>query len=63
MLCSPLPAAMLSRYGLVQRPCLGAERYQDVFIFPRGFRPTELEQAFLEQVVAVRQEIAQAAQA
>ena len=43
--------------------CLGAERYQDVFIFPRGFRPTELEQAFLEQVVAVRREIAQAGQA
>lgn len=63
MLGAPLPAALLGRYGLVQRPCQGAERYQDAFIFPRGFRPTELEQAFLEQVVAVRQEITQQKQA
>lgn len=55
---SPLPAQELARFGLVQRRCQGAERCRDVLIFQKGYRPTEIDQAFLQKVKQLQAELA-----
>lgn len=57
MWVSPIPQALLDRCGLVQRACPEAGRvYRDVLIHRRDYRLTELDQAFLTQLCAVRRE-------
>ena len=55
---SPLPAQELARFGLVQRRCQGAECCRDVLIFQKGYRPTEIDQAFLQKVKQLQAELA-----
>ena len=58
MWVSPLPEILLSRYGLVQRRVSGAEqKYKDLLIFPKEHKLTALEQSFVDQVIAVQQEV------
>lgn len=52
------PAQELARFGLVQRRCQGAECCRDVLIFQKGYRPTEIDQAFLQKVKQLQAELA-----
>jgi DNA-binding transcriptional LysR family regulator len=59
MWVSPIPAELLQRYGLVQRPCEAARRQvKDLLIYPKGYRLSKVEKAFLEKLQAVRDRLA-----
>ena len=59
MRCSPVPRAMLERYGLVQRACQGEScPRRDVLITRKNYRMTRLDKQFLEEVFRVRDEVA-----
>lgn len=53
MWVSPLPEDLLTRNGLVQRPCDSSPRFKDILIYPRNHKFTELEQKFLNKVEQV----------
>ncbi len=57
MWVSPIPKAMLERFGLIEREC-AANRgiYKDVFIHRRDYTPTPLDNAFLEELIRVKRE-------
>lgn len=52
MWVSPMPADLLARNALVQRPCPGGALFKDVLIWPKGHKFTPLEKAFVKQVDA-----------
>lgn len=59
MWVSPIPDALLERYGLVQRRCAGqTARYKDVLIYPREYKFTELDKKFVDQLYASKNEVA-----
>lgn len=54
----PLPAETLQRFDLVQRKCEAADHiYCDLLIKEKQDAITELEQRFLDQLAAIRQEL------
>ena len=55
MWVSPIPRALLDRYGLVERECAGGI-YKDVFIHRKDYTPTALDNAFLEELIRVKRE-------
>lgn len=57
MWVSPIPKAMLERFGLIEREC-AANRgiYKDVFIHRKDYTPTPLDNAFLEELIRVKRE-------
>ncbi len=58
MWVSPMPAELLDCYGLVQKPCAETgETYEDLLIYPKDYRLTELDNAFIERLYAVRDEV------
>ena len=60
MWVSPMPQAVLDRHGLVQRRCDVIDfRMRDVLIYPEGYRLSALDEAFVQQVEQVRDEIIQ----
>lgn len=51
MWVSPVPAVVLERYGLVQKPCEENKRlYRDVLIYRKGDTLTDLDSRFLEEL-------------
>ena len=60
MWVSPMPQAVLDRHGLVQRRCDVIDfRMRDILIYPEGYRLSALDEAFVQQVEQVRDEIIQ----
>ncbi|MDD3193691.1 MAG: LysR family transcriptional regulator [Oscillospiraceae bacterium] len=58
MWVSPMPQEVLDRYGLVQRKCDVIDfRMKDLLIYPEGYRFSALDEAFIQQVEQVRDEI------
>lgn len=59
MWVSPLPRELIERFGLVQRACAGAARRQmDLLIYHRDYHLNSLDHQFLEELEAVREELA-----
>jgi DNA-binding transcriptional LysR family regulator len=57
--CSPLPPALLARYRLVQRRCVGAEQsHRDAIIYPKGYKLSKLDKAFITELSAVKETLA-----
>lgn len=57
MWVSPLPKALLERYGLVQKKCYDNKKlYKDVLIRRRDYRLTELDKRFITEVFNAREE-------
>ncbi len=57
MWVSPVPQALLDRYGLVQRPCYDNRRvYRDVLIYKREYRLTPLDRRFVAELERSKQE-------
>lgn len=50
---SPVPPAMLDRYGLAQRNCGAGVRAKDLLIYLEGYRPNSWEEAFLQELAGV----------
>ncbi|MBE6838302.1 MAG: LysR family transcriptional regulator [Ruminococcus sp.] len=51
MWVSPMPEKLLKRYGLVQRKSAENKRiYKDVLIYRKGYKLTELDRLFIEEV-------------
>lgn len=46
-LSDPLPPSVASRYGLIQRPLQNGERYRDVLVYPKGYRLTPMDDAYV----------------
>ena len=60
MWVSPMPQAVLDRHGLVQRRCDVIDfRMRGALIYPEGYRLSALDEAFVQQVEQVRDEIIQ----
>lgn len=58
MWVSPVPARLLERYGLVQRPCPEQDRrYKDALIYKNGYRFTRLDRLFLRELDAAKGEM------
>ena len=48
MWVSPVPEAVLQRYGLVTRECIGTRKvYRDMLVYRKGYRLTELDRKFV----------------
>lgn len=59
MWSSPIPRAMLDRYGLVQRRCsIPDNSYKDLLIYPAAHRFTVLEKQFIDQLDQTRDTVA-----
>lgn len=57
MWVSPLPKELLDRYGLVQRICYeNKKHYKDILIRRKDYRLTALDQCFITEVCASREE-------
>lgn len=57
MWVSPLPKELLDRYGLVQRVCYeNKKHYKDILIRRKDYRLTALDQCFITEVCASREE-------
>ena len=51
MWVSPVPQSLLDKYGLVQKKCIQNEKiYKDVLIYKKGYRLTDLDKRFIEEV-------------
>ncbi len=51
MWVSPVPQSLLDKYGLVQKKCVQNEKiYQDVLIYKKGYKLTDLDKRFIEEV-------------
>jgi acetyl esterase len=49
---SPIPAEVLDRYGLTQRPCRGnVEKYRDVLIYRKKYRFTTYDNEMIERIM------------
>ena len=58
MWVSPLPKAVLKRYGLVQRQCPGVSKTnKDVLIYQNNYRLSNIDKTFLEELDNVRKSI------
>lgn len=58
MWVSPLPKAVLRRYGLVQRPCADLRKTtKDVLIYQNNYRLSYVDQIFLDELENVRKNI------
>jgi len=58
MWASPTPRELLDSYNLVQRSCKNpGPLYKDLLIYPESYRMTEVDQLFLQELYAVRDEI------
>lgn len=58
MWVSPMPKELLECYGLVQKPCAETgETYEDLLIYPKDYRLTALDNAFIKQLYAVRDDV------
>lgn len=55
MWMSPIPEEIKEKYGLVVKPYSGNKKlYKDVLIYRKDYKLTELDNAFIEQVVEAR---------
>lgn len=51
MLVSPLPEAMLNRYGLLQKRYLSSNQtYKDVMIYQKGYQLSKFDKIFIEEL-------------
>lgn len=51
MWISPAPTDLVERYGLVQRRCAeNKKKYKDVLIFREGYKLTDLDQKFIQEL-------------
>jgi len=51
MWVSPVPERLLKKYHLVQKKCSENKKvYKDVLIYKKGYKPTELDHRFIEQL-------------
>jgi DNA-binding transcriptional LysR family regulator len=58
MWVSPLPRAVLKRYGLVQRTCNGVKKTnKDLLIFQNNYRLSKIDKMFLDELETVRKNI------
>lgn len=58
MWVSPVPQALLDRYGLIQRPCPENRRvYKDLMIYRKDYKLTALDKAFVSELCRVKREI------
>lgn len=52
MWVSPVPEALLDRYGLVQKKCIENKKvYKDVLIYKNGYKLTELDRQFIAELI------------
>lgn len=58
MWVSPIPAELIRRNGLVQRRCKEANRlYRDMLIYKKGYKFSELDKQFIEELKRSRDEV------
>lgn len=58
MWVSPIPPSVLTRHGLVEKPCRdGDHRYRDVLIYRNGYKMGKWETLFFEELDRVKEEI------
>lgn len=58
MWCSPIPARLLSRYGLVQLSCADSTKvYRDVMIYGNDHKLTDLECDFISELCRAKREL------
>lgn len=58
MWVSPMPEELLECYGLVQKQCSDTgETYEDLLVYSKNYRLTALDNAFIGQLFAVRDEV------
>ncbi len=58
MWVSPVTQEQLDRYGLVQKKCAEETAlYQDVVIFPKGYKFNELDMLFFNEVFSVKEKL------
>jgi DNA-binding transcriptional LysR family regulator len=58
MWVSPIPEKWLKRYDLIQRKCNGYDhRYKDLLIFPKGYKFTELDKRFIDNLYKSKNEV------
>ena len=59
MWVSPIPEALLERYGLVQRKCsIANNQCKDVLIYQQGYQFTDIDRKFIDKLYAARNEVA-----
>jgi DNA-binding transcriptional LysR family regulator len=55
---SPMPSELLECYGLVQKQCEDTDEiYEDLLIYSKDYRLSDLDNAFIKQLYAVRDEV------
>lgn len=55
MFVSPLPQTLLDRFGLIQKKYItNDQHYKDILIYPKGYTLSEIDQAFIQEIYAVR---------
>ncbi|MDO4543446.1 MAG: LysR family transcriptional regulator [Clostridia bacterium] len=55
MWVSPIPQRILDRYGLTERSCAeNTRKYRDVLIYKKDYRLSNLDHAFLDEIVKIR---------
>lgn len=58
MFVSPLPKALLDRYGLYQKKCsLADQKFKDVLIYPKGYQLSDIDKMFLNEIELVKKDI------
>ena len=58
MWVSPLPKAVLERYGLVQRKCSDVKKTnRDLLIYQNNYRLSRVDQLFLNELQEVKRSI------
>ena len=58
MWVSPIPDELLEKYSLVQKKCIGNTKlYKDVLIYRKGYKLTELDDAFITEVCTAKRKI------
>ena len=57
MWVSPVPQKILDRFNLVQKKCqLNSSRYMDVLIHRKDYKLTDLDKAFIDEVIKASKE-------
>ncbi|MBO5955593.1 MAG: LysR family transcriptional regulator, partial [Clostridia bacterium] len=58
MWVSPIPEELLEKYNLVQLKCEGNGKiYKDVLVYRNGYKLTELDKMFVDELCKARKEI------
>ena len=58
MWVSPIPEELLEKYNLVQLKCEGNGKiYKDILVYRNGYKLTELDKMFIEEVVKARKNL------